>query len=123
MSKTPYELWTGKKPSIKHFRIWGCPAEAKPYRPSEKKLELRTVTCYFVGYSEKSRGYKFYDPTTRSIYETGNAQFFEEVEFVGRDKSRDIVFEEKSISLPTVIASNQEQRDDVIQLPFATPRG
>jgi hypothetical protein len=37
---------------------------------------------------------------------------------VGRDKSRDIVFEEKSISLPIVIASNQEQHDNVIQLPL-----
>ena len=29
-SKTPYELWTGKKPILKHLHIWGCPAEARP---------------------------------------------------------------------------------------------
>lgn len=23
--KTPYELWHGKKPTLNHFRIWGCP--------------------------------------------------------------------------------------------------
>ncbi|RDX70151.1 hypothetical protein CR513_50637, partial [Mucuna pruriens] len=28
VNKTPYELWTGKKPSIKHMHIWGCPAKA-----------------------------------------------------------------------------------------------
>ena len=55
-AKTPYELWTGKKPSLKHFHIWGCPAEARPYRPHEKKLDSRTVSCYFIGYSERSRG-------------------------------------------------------------------
>ncbi|KAK9690503.1 hypothetical protein RND81_09G132700 [Saponaria officinalis] len=27
-AKTPYELWTGRKPSLKHLHIWGCPAEA-----------------------------------------------------------------------------------------------
>ncbi|RDY08247.1 hypothetical protein CR513_07543, partial [Mucuna pruriens] len=32
VNKIPYELWTGKKPSIKHLHIWGCPAEARPYR-------------------------------------------------------------------------------------------
>ena len=37
--KTPYDLWTGKKPSLKHLHIWGCPAEARPYRPNEKKLD------------------------------------------------------------------------------------
>ena len=24
--KTPYELWIGKKPNLKHLHIWGCPA-------------------------------------------------------------------------------------------------
>jgi len=51
--KTPYELWTGRKPSLKHFRVWGCPAEARPYKPNEKKLDERTVSCYFFGYSER----------------------------------------------------------------------
>ena len=27
--KTPYELWTGRVPSLQHFRVWGCPDEAK----------------------------------------------------------------------------------------------
>ncbi|RDX66379.1 Copia protein, partial [Mucuna pruriens] len=42
VNKTPYELWIGKKPSINHFHIWGCPAEACPYRPHERKLDSRT---------------------------------------------------------------------------------
>ncbi|CAA7022588.1 unnamed protein product [Microthlaspi erraticum] len=27
--KTPYELWTGRKPSLRHLRVWGCPAEVR----------------------------------------------------------------------------------------------
>ena len=23
---TPYEFWTGKKPSLNHIKIWGCPS-------------------------------------------------------------------------------------------------
>ena len=91
--KTPYEIWTGKKPSLKHLHIWGCPAEARPYRPKEKKLDSRTISCYFIRYSERSRGYKFYDPTTKAIFETGNAWFFEDVEFMGGEKIKDFVFE------------------------------
>ncbi|CAH9087614.1 unnamed protein product, partial [Cuscuta europaea] len=87
-TKTPYELWTGKKPSLKHFHIWGCPAEAKPYRPHEKKLEPKTVSSYFIGYSERSRGYKFYNPEDKNIFETGTAIFFEDVEFGGKNKVR-----------------------------------
>ena len=52
--KTPYdyELLIGREPSLKHFHIWGCLAEARPYRPYEKKLDSKTVSNYFIGYSE-----------------------------------------------------------------------
>ncbi|RDX78877.1 hypothetical protein CR513_40780, partial [Mucuna pruriens] len=39
VNKTLYELWTDKKPT-------------RPYRSHERKLNLRTVSCYFVGYVE-----------------------------------------------------------------------
>ena len=77
--KIPYELWTGRKPSLKHIHIWGCSFEARPYRPNEKKLDSKTVSIYFIGYSERSRGYKFYDPNIKSIFETGNVTFFEDI--------------------------------------------
>ena len=85
IAKTPYELWTSKKPSIRHLHVWGCPAKATPYKPNEKKLDFRTVSCYFVRYSERSRGFKFYDPSSRSFFETGNAKFIEDVELSGRE--------------------------------------
>ena len=102
-AKTPYELWTCKKPSLKHLHIWGCLIKARPYKPHEKKLNSRTVGCYFIGYSKRSRGYKFYDPTTKSIFEMGYARFFEDVEFDGGDKDRDFVFEEEYVDIPTAI--------------------
>ncbi|RVW21179.1 Retrovirus-related Pol polyprotein from transposon TNT 1-94 [Vitis vinifera] len=101
VAKTPYELWTSKKPRIRHLHVWGCPAKARPYKPNEKKLDSRTVSCYFVKYSERSRGFKFYDPSSRSFFETGNAKFIEDVELSGRESLRNVVFEEESISIPT----------------------
>ncbi|KAH9741472.1 Integrase catalytic domain-containing protein [Citrus sinensis] len=66
-AKTPYELWTGRKPSLNHLHIWGCPAEARPYRPPERTLDSKTVNSYFVGYAERSRGFKFYDPKGSTV--------------------------------------------------------
>ena len=68
VAKTPYKLWTGKKPSIRHLHIWGFLVEARPYRPNERKLDSRTMSCYFVGYLEISTGFKFYDPSNRSFF-------------------------------------------------------
>ncbi|GJZ97390.1 RNA-directed DNA polymerase, eukaryota, reverse transcriptase zinc-binding domain protein [Tanacetum coccineum] len=56
--KTPFELWTGRKPSLKHLHVWGCPTKARVYNPQEKKLDSRTVRGYFIGYPEKSKGYR-----------------------------------------------------------------
>jgi len=58
--KTPYELWTGREPSLNHFRVWGCPVEAKVFNPNIGKLDPKTVSCHFIGYPEKLKGYHFY---------------------------------------------------------------
>ena len=102
VAKTPYELWTSKKPSIWHLHVWGCLAEATPYKLNEKKLNSRTMSCYFVGYPERLRGFKFYDPLIRSFFETGNAKFIEDVELSGREPLRKVVFEEESVNIPII---------------------
>ena len=33
VSKTPFELWYGWKPSLNHLHIWGCFIEVKIYNP------------------------------------------------------------------------------------------
>ena len=53
VTKTTYKLWTEKFFSIRHFHVWGCPAETQPYMPHEKKPDLRTFSCFFVRYSCK----------------------------------------------------------------------
>ena len=116
VAKTPYELWTNKKPSIRHLHVWGCPAKARPYKPNEKKLDSRTMSCFFVGYFERSRGFKFYDPSTRSFFEIGNAKFIEDVELSGKEPLRKVVFEEEFVSI-LIIATGHSHIifDDTIQ--------
>ena len=58
--KTPYELWSSKKPSLRHFHVWGCKAEVRLYNPQSKKLDLKTISGYFVGYTIGSRGSTFF---------------------------------------------------------------
>jgi len=77
--KTPYELLTGKRPTLKHFRVWGCKAEVRPYNLEIKKLDPKTISSYFVGYNIGSRGCRFYCPNhTTRIIESDRAIYFEE---------------------------------------------
>ena len=73
--KTPFELWTNKKPMLNHLRIWRCTSEVRAYNPMEKKLDPRIISCFFLGYPEKTKGYRFYCPNhTSRFIETRRAK-------------------------------------------------
>ncbi|KAF7833158.1 Retrovirus-related Pol polyprotein from transposon TNT 1-94 [Senna tora] len=68
----------GKKPSMKHFRVWGCKAEVRPFNPQQKKLDLKTIIGYFIGYCTGSRGSRFYCPShSTRVIESDRAFYFE----------------------------------------------
>ena len=56
-------------------------------------MDSRTISCDFVEYSEKSGGFKFYDPKAKSFFIDDNARFFEDVDILEGDTVRNIVFE------------------------------
>ena len=74
------------------MRVWGCLSEVRIYNPQEKKLDPRTISGYFIGYAEKSKGYRFYCPShSTRIVESRNAKFIE-YDLVSRnDQFRNIV--------------------------------
>ena len=60
---TPEESFTGKKPEVSHFRIFGCLIYS--HVPSEKrtKLEPTAEKGIFVGYDETSKAFWVYLPS------------------------------------------------------------
>ena len=74
-----YELWIEREPSLNHFHVWGCPAEVKVFNPNTRKLDPKIVNCHFIGYPEKSKGYRFYCPDRHTKFiETRHAAFLED---------------------------------------------
>ena len=100
--KTPYELWTERKPALSYLHVWGCPAEAKVFNPNIGKLDPKTVSCHFIGYPEKSKCYRFYCPDRHTKFvETRHAVFLEEQMVRGSMVPREIDLEEKRVYAPT----------------------
>ena len=96
--KTPFELWKGWKSSLRHVHVWGCPAEVRVYNPQEKGLDPRTVSGYFIGYAEKSKGYSFYCPSrAMRIVKSHNAKFLDNDVLSERDQPQNLVFEKNHI--------------------------
>ena len=80
IKKTPYEIWTGRKPILSYFRVWGCLAYVK--RSQTDKLDPRSDKCYFIGYLKETRGYYFYHRTKQKVFIGLNTTFLEK-EFFG----------------------------------------
>ena len=59
--KTPYELWRGKKPVVKYFRIFGSDCNILRDRENLEKFDANSDKGYFLGYSSTSRAYKVYN--------------------------------------------------------------
>ena len=68
VQKTPYEIWTGKCPSMSFIRIWGCEAYVK--RQVSDKLGPKSDKCYLVGYPKETKGYYFYNTSVGKVFVT-----------------------------------------------------
>jgi hypothetical protein len=116
--QTPFELWTRRKSSLRHLHVWGCPTEARVYNPHEKKLNLRTISGYFIDYPEKSKGFRFYCPNhSTRIVETSNARFIENGEINGSDNLRNVDIQEVRVQVLMPITSNKIVVPIVVEQP------
>lgn len=65
--KTPYEAWSGRNPNVSPLKVFGSIAYA--HIPFEKrhKIDDKSIKCIFVGYSDETKGYRLYNPTTKCL--------------------------------------------------------
>lgn len=89
---TPYEMWVGKAPDLRHLRIFGSEAYMHVPKQFTQKFDARAKKLIFVGYKENSANYRLYDLETRKVSE-----------------ARDVTFNEK---IGRVTASTDSQPDD-----------
>lgn len=78
--KTPHELWTGGHiPDVSYFRIFGCLAYVLVPKEKRTKFQPHSTPMTFIGYEAGTKGYKFWDRTSRKIVMSRNAIFDESV--------------------------------------------
>ena len=82
LKKSPWELLFNRQPDYSKLKVFGCQCYPwlKPYIHS--KLDAKSKSCVFLGYSLQHKGYRCLDPITNRIY-----------------ISRHVVFDEKLIPL------------------------
>jgi transposase InsO family protein len=54
---TPKEKFTGKKPNVSHFKVFGYSAYVHVPNEKTSKLDPKADKCIFIGYFLKQKGY------------------------------------------------------------------
>ena len=70
--KTPYELWKGRKPNVKYFRIFGSTCFILKDRENVGKFDSQSDEGIFLGYFSTSKAYQVYNKRTMKVMETVN---------------------------------------------------
>ena len=65
--KTPHEVWTGKKPSLSHLRVFGCNVYVHVPKDKRSKLDNKYEKCIFIGYKDGLKCYKLWNLETRKV--------------------------------------------------------
>lgn len=76
--KTPEEAWSGVKPTVNYFRIFGCIAHVHIPDQKRSKLDSKSKKCVLLGVSDESKAYRLYDPITKKIIISNDVLFEEE---------------------------------------------
>jgi hypothetical protein len=84
---TPEEAWSGIKPSVSYFRVFGCLAYPHMSDAQMKKLDPKSIKCILLGVSEESKAYKLYDPIHKKVIISRDVVFDESLGWNWEEKS------------------------------------
>lgn len=77
--KTPFEHIFGRKPNLKHLKLFGCAAYEFIPKAQRGQWKSNSRKLMLVGYQSTSRHYRLYDPETRKIIIGRNTSFQENI--------------------------------------------
>ena len=72
------EAWSERKHNVTHLRAFGCVAYAHDLDELRNMFDNKGKKCIFVGYSDESKAYKLYNPSTKKVIINRDVHFIEE---------------------------------------------
>ncbi|GFT50334.1 retrovirus-related Pol polyprotein from transposon RE1 [Trichonephila clavipes] len=73
-NKTPFEKYSGRKPSVLHLKPFGCLAYAGVPKQIRKKFDMRAKMGIMMGYAQRTKGYRIWLIDENKLVETINSK-------------------------------------------------
>ncbi|KRZ00853.1 Retrovirus-related Pol polyprotein from transposon TNT 1-94 [Trichinella pseudospiralis] len=77
ITKTQYEEWFGRRPTVEHLRIFGCDAYVHIPDQHRRKFDPKTRKVIFVGYGPSIKMFRVFDTNKHRVDEVMDVQFNE----------------------------------------------
>lgn len=98
-NKTPFELYSGNTPSVKHLQPFGSKVYVNTPKQLRNKFQPRAKAGVMVGYAMRTRGYRVWLPEQRKVIETSNLKFSNEaVPVIENRRANRVYYESESDS-------------------------
>ncbi|MDQ9783688.1 hypothetical protein, partial [Serratia marcescens] len=109
---TPYELYYGRKPSVKYFRVFG--SDCYIHNNDKRRLtafDAKSDIGMMVGYSLVSKAYRVYNIKTHTVEESLHVEFDESPVIPEIAKYNKIIKQVERMNI-----TNEEEKDDLFDL-------
>ena len=113
--KTPFEAYSGRKPGIKHLKVFGSLCYAYVPNQQRQKLDLASKRCVFLGYGSCEKGYRLYNIETGKVIVSRDVVFNEDACWDWNDQK------EKTVNIQFIEVSEAKQGHEGSSCDFETP--
>jgi hypothetical protein len=75
--KTPHSVWTSKKSSLTHIRVFGCDSYAHVLNENKSKIDINDEKCIFIGYKDGMKCYNLWNSRNKRVVYNQDYLFIE----------------------------------------------
>ncbi|KAJ8632816.1 hypothetical protein MRB53_026152 [Persea americana] len=111
-SKTPKEAWNGLKPSVEHFRVFGCISHVHIPDNKRVKLDAKSLKCVLLGVREESEAYRLFDPISKKIIVNRDVVFEEDQEWSWDDSHKQAIVADLEWKVKEEASTEEESNGD-----------
>jgi hypothetical protein len=116
LKKTSYELFTGKKPNVSYFRVFGSKCFILIKRGRSSKFAPKAVEGFLLGYDSNTRAYRVFNKSTRLVevsydivFDETNGSQVEQVDLDELDDEEAPCFALRNMSIGDVCPKESEE--------------
>lgn len=100
---TAEQAWSGHKPDISNFRVFGSKAYAHVPDQTRSKLDDKSTECIFIGYPEDRKAYQLLEVASGKVITSRDVTFVEEEDSYDPDPDSD----EEQVTLAPAVGKAQ----------------